>query len=288
MIAVLKREFNSLWYNMTAQIFSAVLIAIVGIYFIAYNINYGYPSFAASLQSTTFILLIVVPLLTMRSFSEERKQKTDQILLTTPLKLSDIVIGKFLAMCLVLFLVMVILCLCPLIIKSLGECFLAVDYSSIFAYFVIGCFFISVGMFVSSLTESQVISAVCTIAALFVLYIWEGIVSLLPTSASGTVLTLLVIIAVLCVVYYAITKNWLAAVGIWLAGALLVLILYFTNSKSFGGLLSTYLSGFSVTAVFDNFAVNRLFDLGGIVKILIATAVMLFLTAQTIQKRRWN
>lgn len=273
---------------MTAEIFSAVLIAIVGIYFIAYNINYGYPSFAAALQSTTFILMIIVPLLTMRSFSEERKQKTDQILLTTPLRLSDIVLGKYFAMCLVLFLDMVILCLCPLIIKSLGECFLAVDYASIFAYFVIGCFFIAVGMFISALTESQVIAAVCTIAALFVLYLWEGIVSLLPTSASGTVLALMLILAVLCVIYYAVTKNWLAAVGIWLAGALLVLILYFTNSKSFTSLLSTYLSGFSVTAVFDNFAVNQMFDLGGILKILIATAVMLFLTAQTIQKRRWN
>lgn len=288
MLAVLKREFNSLWHNMTAQIFSAVLIAIVGIYFIAYNVNYGYPFFSVALYSTTFILLIIVPLLTMRSFSEERKQKTDQILLTSPLRLSDIVLGKFFAMCLVLLLVMVILCLCPLIIRTLGTAYLAADYATIFAYFVVGCFYISVGMFISSLTESQVISAVCTIAALFVVYLWDGILSLLPTSASGTILILLLVLAILCVIYHAITKNWLASIGIWLAGAIVLLVFYFTNSKAFANFFTTYLSGFSVTATFENFAIKTIFDLAGIIKTLIATAVMLFLTAQTIQKRRWN
>lgn len=288
MLSVAKREFKSLFNSMTAEIFCAVLIALTGIYFIVYNLNVGYTYFSYVLISVMFIMMIIVPLLTMRSFAEERRQKTDQLLLTSPLSLADIVLGKFLAMCGVLLIPVLTFCLCPLIIKSVGEAHLATDYATLFAFFIVGCFYISVGMFISSLTESQVIAAVCSIGALLIIYLWDGIVSLLPSQAGGAAVTLLIILALVSLVFFALTKNWLAAAAIWCLGALSVLGIYLFARELLTDLFAKTLSGFAVTDIMGNFGNNSLFDLEGIIKLLLATAVMLFLTAQSIQKRRWS
>ncbi len=288
MRSVAKREFKSLFNTMTAEIFCAVLIAVTGIYFIVYNLNVGYPYFSFVLVSVMFIMMIIVPLLTMRSFSEERRQKTDQLLLTSPLAVADIVLGKFLAMCGVLLIPVLVLCLCPLIIKTVGEAHFATDYATLFAFFVVGCFFISVGMFISSLTESQVIAAVCSIGALLIVYLWSGIVSLLPTEAGGTAVVLLIVWTLLALLFYTYAKNALAAAGVWVAGLAALLAVFLFARDWLTGLLPKLLGGFAVTEIMTNFGENNLFDLQGILKLVIVTAVMLFLTAQSIQKRRWS
>lgn len=288
MLSVAKREFKSLFNTMTAEIFCAVLIAVTGIYFIVYNLNVGYPYFSFVLVSVVFIMMIIVPLLTMRSFSEERRQKTDQLLLTSPLTVADIVLGKFLAMCGVLLIPVLVLCLCPLIISAVGEAHFATDYATLFAFFVVGCFFISVGMFVSSLTESQVIAAVCSIGALLIVYLWSGIVSLLPTEAGGTAVVLLIVWTLLALLFYVYAKNMLAAAGMWVAGLAALLAVFLFARDWLTGLFAKVLGGFAVTEIMTNFGENSLFDLQGILKIVIVTGVMLFLTAQSIQKRRWS
>ena len=288
MLSVAKREFKSLFDTMTAEIFCAVLIAVTGIYFIVYNLNVGYPYFSFVLVSVVFIMMIIVPLLTMRSFSEERRQKTDQLLLTSPLTVADIVLGKFIAMCGVLLIPVLVLCLCPLIISAVGEAHFETDYATLFAFFVVGCFFISVGMFISSLTESQVIAAVCSIGALLVVYLWSGIVSLLPTEAGGTAAVLLIVWTLLSLLFYAYAKNMLAAAGVWVAGLLALLAVFLFARDWLTGLLAKALGGFAVTDIIANFGENSLFDLQGVIRLIIVTAVMLFLTAQSIQKRRWS
>lgn len=288
MLAVAKREFKQLYTTMTAEIFSAVLIALVGVYFIVYNMTMGYPYFSYTLTSAMFILMITVPLLTMRSFSEERRTKTDQILLTSPLRLSDIVLGKFFAMCAVMLLTLAVFCICPLIIGSFGTSYPVTDYSSLLAFFVIGCFYISIGMLISSMTESTVIAAICTIGALVVVYLWQGLMNLMPSSASGAVLVFVLIITIACIVLYNSTKNWIVAGFAWIAATAAVVVLFFVKQELLAGFFTTYLAGSSVTEIMTNFSQNNLFDLGGLLKLLILTGVMLFLTAQTIQKRRWN
>ncbi|MEA4911716.1 MAG: ABC transporter permease [Oscillospiraceae bacterium] len=288
MKAVMKREWNSLYNTMTAPIFSAVLIAVIGIYFVAYNLNSGYPYFSYTLLSTLFILMVTVPLLTMRSFADERKQKTDQILLTSPLRVSDIVLGKFFALCGVLLFPCILFCVCPIIIGSIGTSYPLTDYSALIAYFCIGALFIAVGLFISSLTESQVIAAVGTFAALLVIYLWQGIASMLPSTAKGSAVVVFLVLAALCLVFYNSTKNWAAAGIVFAVGAAAIVAVLLLKPDWLADLFSVYLADIAVTSIFENFAYNNLFDLSGLLSVLIGTAFLLFLTGQSLEKRRWS
>ena len=189
MKAIYKREFKSYFQSMIGYVFIAFLALFVGIYFMAYNLNGGYPYFSYCLYGVSFIFMLAVPLLTMKCFAEERKSKTDQLLLTSPVRLVDVVVGKYLAMVSVLLIPMVIFCFYPLVIKMNGTAYLKVDYTAMFAFFLLGCVYISIGMFLSALTESQIIAAISTFAVLLVLYLWDGLLSFLPSNTVGTFLS---------------------------------------------------------------------------------------------------
>lgn len=154
MLAIYKREVRSYFNSMIGCVFAAFLTIIGGVYFMVYNLYSGYPFFAYSLAGVIFMLLISVPVLSMKSFAEDRKNKTDQLLLTSPVSLVEIVLGKYLAMVTVFAIPCVIYCIFPLITKIQGTAHFLVDYSSILAFFLLGCVFIAIGMFLSSLTES--------------------------------------------------------------------------------------------------------------------------------------
>ena len=180
MSAIYKRELSSYFNSMIGYVFIAVLVFFTGIYFMAYNLYSGLPQFSYTLYSLMTILMFAIPLLTMKSMAEERRSRTDQLLLTAPVSLTGVVMGKFLAMA-TIFLIPVALCaFCPLIIAMNGEARLLSDYAALLAFFLMGCVFIAIGMFLSSLTESQIIAAVSTFAVLLVLFLWDDLVSFLP------------------------------------------------------------------------------------------------------------
>ena len=131
--AIYKRELKSYFTSFTGYIFIAFMVLFLGIYFMAMNMSNGIPFFSYTLSSVSFIYIFTIPVLTMRCFSDEKKSKTDQLLLTAPVSVWKIVMGKFLAMATVFLIPMLISCLCPLIIDSVGNAYLMVDYSSIFA-----------------------------------------------------------------------------------------------------------------------------------------------------------
>ena len=149
----------------------------------AYNLTAGYPYFSYTLSGTLIVFIVGIPLITMRSFSEERKNKTDQLLLTAPVSLWKVVLGKYLAMVTVIGIPNVIFCAFPLIIKAQGTAYLKVDYISIGVFFLLGCVYAAIGMFLSALTESQMIAFISTFGILLILYLWNGILSMLPSSA---------------------------------------------------------------------------------------------------------
>lgn len=186
MKAIYKRELKSYFQSMTGYAFIAFMMLFVGIYFAVYNLNAGYPYFSYVLSFTQFIFMIAVPVLTMRSFAEERKSKTDQLLLTAPVSVTGIVLGKYLAMITVFLIPVGMSCIYPLIIKMQGTAYLKVDYAAILVYFAIGCVYIAIGMFLSSLTESQIIAAVSTFAVLLVFNMWSGLIQFLPEGTFGT------------------------------------------------------------------------------------------------------
>ena len=128
MTAIYKRELKSYFQSMTGYVLIAFLVIFTGIYFMAYNLNSGYPYFSYVLMNINYVLIIIIPMLTMRSFAEERKNKTDQLLLAAPVKLFDIVMGKYLAMVTVFAVPCLIFCIFPIIIKSFGTAYLKVSF----------------------------------------------------------------------------------------------------------------------------------------------------------------
>lgn len=288
MKAIYKRELRSYFNSMTGYIFIAVVIAFTGVYFMAVNLYGGYPYFSEALMSALSVFMFAIPVLTMRSLADERRSRTDQLLLTAPVSLTRIVLGKYLAMVTVLAIPVALFCLCPVIIMVNGTGYPVSDYASLFAFFLIGCVFIAIGMFISSLTESQIIASVCTFGVLFAIYLWPSLVNYLPTSAFGSLVGFLALIVIVCAVLWSMTHNALLTAGVGVIGAGTAFALYLFNSEALAGTFPAMLGVFSLRDTFTNFASYRMFDVGGLVLYLSFIFVFVFLTVQTLQKRRWS
>ena len=288
MKAINKRELRSYFTSMIGCAFAAVLTVIGGVYFMVYNLTSGYPYFSYSLSGVIFAVLIMVPVLSMKCFAEERKNKTDQLLLTSPVPLTKIILGKYFAMITVFAIPCLIYCLFPLIIKFQGNAHLLVDYSSILAFYLLGCVFIGIGMFLSSLTESPVIAAISTFGVLFFLYMLDNLLNYVPTSAlSGVIITILFLSLAAGLIYH-ITKNQIIARIAEIAGLVLSIAVYFIKSSVFENFIHDILEHFVLTGVFYNFAQNYIFDIGGLLYYLSVIILFIFLTVQAFQKRRWS
>lgn len=288
MLAIYKRELKSYFHSMTGCVFIAFLVMFTGIYFMAYNLNAGYPYFSYTLSGSLIVFLVGIPLLTMRSFSEERKTKTDQLLLTAPLSLTKVVLGKYFAMVTVLAVPNVIFCLFPLLTKLQGTAYLLVDYSSIAVFFLLGCVYLAIGMFMSSLTESQIIAFISTFGILLLLYLWDGILSFLPGSALSGMIGILLILTLIVVYIYHMTKNWMLAAGIEAVGSAAALIVYFVKSSLYENLLTKLLGRLALADVFMNISSSNIVDVSGLLLYVSILIIFVFLTIQTIQKRRWS
>ncbi len=273
---------------MTGPVFVAFLIAFTGIYFMAYNMTAGYPYFSYTLSGSLIVFLVGIPLITMRSFSEERKNKTDQMLLTAPVSLGKIVMGKYLAMVTVIAIPNVVFCVFPLIIKSQGTAYLAVDYISIGVFFLLGCVYAVIGMFISSLTESQIIAYISTFGILLVLYLWDGILALLPSSSISGLVGVIILLAVVSFYIWHMTGNAVLSGGIALVGAIAGIVTYIVKPEVYENLLSRFLGKLALANVFTDITSNSIVDMTGIALYLSIIAVFVFLTVQTIQKRRWS
>ena len=187
MIAILKRELKAYFTSVIGWIFMAAFFFVFNLYFVANNLIYGTPYLSYSLNNVAFVLLIIIPILAMRSMSDDRRTKTDQLLYTSPVSVPKVILGKFLALVLVFSIVVGAICLCPLLLSRFGSIPMAESYAAILGLWLYGCLSISICVFVSSLTESQVIAAVLSFALLFIGYMMEGITSII--SSSGNTLT---------------------------------------------------------------------------------------------------
>lgn len=191
MRAIYKRELKSYFCSFTGWLFVAVNLFVMGLYFIVYNMLMGYPTIAYVLQSIVFTFIVTIPILTMRTLSEERKNKTDQLILTAPVSVGKIVLGKYLALATVLFLPTAFMGILPLFLMQGGDFRLGVSYASLLGFFLYGCLALAVGLFLSSLTESVVIAAVLSFGALFLGYIMPGISNLLTSTGTSSVTTVI-------------------------------------------------------------------------------------------------
>lgn len=288
MKAIYKREFRSYFHSMIGYAFIAFLLAFTGVYFMVYNLNYGYPYFSYVLSSITFLLLIAIPVLTMRSFAEEKKNKTDQMLLTYPVSLTEVVLGKYFAMVSIFAIPCLLYLLFPLLIKAQGTAYIRVDYLAILVFFLLGSVYISIGMFISALTESQILAAIGTFGILLLTYIWSGLTNFIGSAAWMNLVGLIILLSILVGLIWKMTENRILAAGLEVICLLICGLVYLLKSSLYEGLLSSMAEKVNLFSTFSSISSNHLLDISGIILYLSLIFLFNFLTIQMIQKRRWS
>lgn len=287
MSAVFKKEVRSYLTSMIGYVFIAFLLVISGIYFTAYHLQAAYPLFAYTLQSIIFVFLIAVPVLTMRILAEERRQRTDQLLLTAPVSITGIVLGKYLALVVIFLIPVAILGIYPLILLQFGQVPLPETYTALLGFFLVGCSFLAIGLYLSSLTESQVIAAVLTFLVLFLCYVIQGIASFFPETAFASFAALAVLVLFLAWIIYMLLQNLIITFAAAAAAEAALIALYVANASLYEGLIQKILGVLDIAGHLSGFS-SGILDLTGIIYYLSVIGIFLFLTVQSIQKRRWS
>lgn len=289
MLAIYKREFRSYFQSMIGYVFLSCVLIFLGIYFLSFNLIGGYPFYSYVLAGGgATIFMFMVPILTMKSFAEERKAKTDQMLLTAPVSVTQIVLGKYFSMMSIVGIALLVCALCPLVIATTGNCYLATDYATLFAFFCMSGLYVSIGMFISSCTENQIISAVLSFVVLIILYLWNTTISYIPETEFASMVGFLILALVLAVMIYAISKNGVLTAIVGGLAVVVDVVWYLIQPAAFAGLINKVLSIFSCSDIISNFAYYSVFDFGGLFYYISVSALFVFLTCQMIQKRRWS
>lgn len=290
MTAIFKRELRSYFHGMLGYVLTAFLLASSGIYFLALNLGYGLTDFGYyTLYRTIFMLLLYIPVLTMRSLAEERRSRTDQLLLTSPVPVWGIVLGKFFAMCAVFALPCLMDGIMILILWALGGTVpaLAANFAALLCYFLLGCAAIAMGEFLSGLTENPIIAAVAGFSVLLLAYMMPSLRSLFNAGSAVALAVFTAIAGAASLMAGLRTRSFIlgcltfAALCLGLTGLFLLQSAWLTEA------FSAVLSVLCFFTPFEDF-VNNSFSLPTLVYYLTVTGMFLFFTAQSIEKRRWN
>ena len=287
MTSVLKHELRTHFHTLSTWLFMAFLLIFVGIGAMLYNIQSAVANFEYVLEFVCIGHVVIIPVLTMRVFAEEKKQKTDQLLYALPLSASGIVLGKYFALLVIFLIPTAIIAVYPLIFSKFGEVYLLGSYGSMLAFFIMGASLIAVGVFISSLTENQGFAAGIAIVLFLLNYFSVRLSEYISTGVAGTVIALAVLLLALAAIVYVLTKNSNAAYGTAALGAVGLIVVYLVDKSKLENLLPALMSKLSFFERFYGF-VDGVFDIGSIVFYLTVIIFFLFLTVQSLEKRRYN
>lgn len=287
MTAVLKHELRNYFHTLTAYVFGAFLLAFIGLGATLYNLQAAVSNFEFVLSFGSLVFVVIVPILTMRVIAEEKKQRTDQLLYSLPITTTEVVLGKYLALLVVYLIPLAVVSVYPLIFARYGDVYLLTSYGSIFAFFVLGAALIALGVFISSLTDNQGFAAGIGIAVILLNYYSASLSEYVSSTPAGALIAAFALVIVLGVVIRHLTKNENLAYGFYFLAGGAVLILYLADSEAFSGLLPSVMKMLSLFERFYVF-VNGVFDLTAIVYFVTFAAFFLFLSVQSLEKRRYN
>lgn len=287
MKAIYKHELASCFTNMTIYVFSAFLLLFTGIYVLIYNLNGMMPNFEYVLEGISFVFMITVPILTMRSLAEERRQRTDQLLYSLPLSMTEVVLGKFFALLTASALPILIMAVYPLILCLFGNVWLPAAYGNLLAFFLLGAALIAIGVFVSSITENQAIAAGLCFIVMLINYFMTPLAEYIPNSAVASLLAFTALVVVIGVIVWAMMKSGIAALLVAFVLQAALLIWYILDTTAFEGMFAGIISKLSLYDRFYNF-VDGVFDLRTVVYYITVIAIFIFLSVQSLEKRRWS
>lgn len=287
MRAVFHRELSSYFNSISSYVFGAFLLLFAGIYCMVYNLNAAYVNFEYVLGGMSFVFLVIVPVLTMRVLAEERRQKTDQLLYSLPLSMTKVVLGKYLAMLVMLLIPVGIISIYPVILSAYGNIYLPTSFSAIAGFLLLGAALLAIGMYISSVTESQAVAAGLCFVVMLINYFIADLAQFVPATAFASYTAFAVIAVVISIVVYLITKSSLATILTVLVLFGGVTVVYMVDSTVLEGLFPSIMGELSLFERFYGF-VDGIFDLTSVVYFISVIAVFLFMSVQSLEKRRWS
>lgn len=287
MRAVYRHELASYFTNLTAWVFGAFLLLFAGIYMMAYNLHAGYSNFEYVFGGMCFVFLVAVPVLTMRVIAEEKRQRTDQLLYSLPLSMTRVVLGKYFALLTAFALPVAIICLYPLLLRLFGEVYLPAAYSSALGFYLLGAALIAIGLFISSITESQAVAAGLCFVVMLLNYFITSLASYASTSAAGSLAAFTVLVLLIGALFRLMTRSGFASIILMIVLEAALLAGFLIDSAAFEGLFPSLMEQLSL---FDQFygMVEGVFDLRSVVYFISVAAVFVFLSVQSLEKRRWS
>ena len=294
MISIFKREIKAYFVTPMGCLYMGLFLLITGIYFTFSNLFSQSSYYSNFLGSILFIYLFAIPLLTMRLFSEERRQKTDQLLLTSPVSITQIVCGKFLAALFLYALTLIVTILYAVIIAIYGDLMVWETLGSYIGFLFLGACYISIGVFISASTENQLTAALVTFFTLFVVWLIDPISQMVPSDALAGVISAAALAFIVVLFLFINTRNWFITLVVAVLSAAVILFLYFYVKgyyyqfrNIFSGFLQNFLGWFSLNRRYQSFSMGLLkFD--AIFYYISFSSLFLFLTIRLIEKRRWN
>jgi len=290
MLAIFKRELKSCFSGMLGYLLTAFMVLVIGIYFVAQNLGYGVPDFGYyTLYRTMFVLLIYVPVLAMRSLAEERHSRTEQLLLSSPVSVAGIVLGKFFAMCVVFLLPCLVYVLMILALWAAGASAAATvcSLSCLLCYYVLGCAGIAVCEFISGLTENALLAAVGGFVVLLLAYLMPGIESLYSTGSLLGLIFFVILLVAAAVVAGLFARSLAWGCGVFCGGCAVLVLLFWLRGSWLTAAFSWVMDQLSLFTPFEDF-INQSFSIPALVYYISVAALFLFCSCQALEKRRWN
>ncbi|MBO5098670.1 MAG: ABC transporter permease subunit [Clostridia bacterium] len=287
MTAIYKRELKSYFCSVTGYMFCAFMLLFAGIYTMAVNINSAYANFEYVLSNMSFIFIIIIPVLTMRVISEERKQRTDTLLYSLPVSMTKVVVSKYLAMLTVLAVPVLVMGLYPLVLSLFGKVNFLSAYSALVGFFLLGAGLISMGLFASSLTENQALSAGIAFLIVLINYFITSFAYYLSSTAAASLIALAIMVLALVVIVYVLTKEFSLSASVAIIGEGILFFVYYAFPEKLEGLFPAIIEKLSLFERFNIFT-QGIFDISSVIYLVAVSAVFVFLTVQSMEKRRWS
>ncbi len=287
MTAVFRRELRSYFTGLTGYVFIAAILLFGGIFTYVVVLRSGYPNFDYVLTNMAIVYVVAVPILTMRAMAEERRNNTDKLLYSLPIGMMRVAVAKYLAMLVVLLIPMVILALYPVMLSFYGTIYVGAGLSTLAGFFFLGAALLALGLFLSSLTDNQMVAAMLSFAAVLALYLLSQIISTLSASAAAAYGALAVLAALVAVIVWLFTRS----VPMTVVAAVLLeaaaLIVFLAAPAALENTLVDAVERFSVFERFFSFS-GGAFDLTAIVYDLSLAGVFVCFTGLALEKRRWS
>ena len=300
MLAVYKRELKAYLHNVYGWLFMAALLAAMGVFVFLFNFMQGYPGMESPLFYGQYALLLLVPILCMRSMAEDKRNKTDMFYRSLPLRSSAVVLGKYFALLTMLALPCLLICVYPLIFSAFKPevweswssilSFFGSSYSAVLCFFLLGAALIAVCQFLSSLTENLVVAAVMSVGATVGMFALPLLGTFIPEAPLASFICLVVLELLLALAAFLITHNLNVTA---ITGAALVIptsVLYMIPATRVGfeGLMTRILDFAFPFVRYSEMLQYSIISLPTLILLLSYAVFFVFLTVRSFDKGRWS